>query len=122
MKIVIKGRKDRLLQQIADELENFDCNDNLSVTITNRRTNEQNRLFHKRLNEICTEIGETSLERLKRDIKLKFGYYDYDSEDSTIKVLQSTSDMSVKSLKDFIEKLEVFMCTELGMVLSSRED
>ena len=118
MKIVIKGRKEKILQQILEELDVFE-DEIITVTISNTRSSKQNAMLHALIREICDFIGEMDIELVKMQLKWHLGYVEtmIGLDGGNVIIPLRTSQMSKEELAGFIEKLQVFSSIFLNFKL-----
>lgn len=82
-----------------------------------KRSLEQNDRWQALTREIARETGDDH-ESVKRDLKLKFGFYEEIERDGQkYLVLKSTTKADVGEMSELMEQAEAFAARELGVML-----
>lgn len=85
-----------------------------------KRTLDQNALFHLWVSVIADELGYTDKEACKRDVKRSILGMKEDMNRITGEVIQvdyRTSEMTVSELSSFMDKMKAWAHTDLGIYL-----
>ncbi len=85
------------------------------------RSEAQNRYYHKLLDIICNETGDTHLE-LHDIFKARFLGKPYVLDDKEYIIVPSTTSLNSKNFGDYLEKIFAYASEELGIVLPSPRD
>lgn len=85
------------------------------------RSEAQNRYYHKLLDIVCAETGDTHLE-LHDKLKAKFLGRPYVMNDKEYIIVPSTTSLNSKNFGEYLEKIFAFASEELGIVLPSPSD
>ena len=86
-----------------------------------RRTEQQNKYYHKLLDIICDYTGDTHRE-LHENLKFQFLAYPYVRGDKEYWIVKSTKDLTSKNFGDYLEKVFNWAVTEHDLVLPSSSD
>lgn len=92
---------------------------------SDKRTLDQNNLFHLWVSVIADDIGYTDKEACKRDIKRTILGMKEDVNRITGEVIQvdyRTSEMTVSELASFMDKMKAWAGTDLGIYLPYWKD
>lgn len=87
---------------------------------SDKRTLDQNNLFHLWVSVIADELGYTDKERCKRDVKRTILGQKEDVNRLTGEVIQvdyRTSEMTTAELASFMDKMKAWAQTDLGIYL-----
>ena len=90
-----------------------------------KRTLDQNNLFHLWVSVIADDLGYTDKEACKRDIKRTILGQKEDVNRLTGEVIQvdyRTSEMTVSELASFMDKMKAWVGTDLGIYLPYWKD
>lgn len=83
-----------------------------------KRTEQQNKYYHKLLDIICDYTGEEHL-KLHNDLKCMFLAKPWIKEDKEYLVVSSTRDLTLKEFGDYLEKVFKWASEELNLNLPS---
>lgn len=103
-------------QEILLEISKF----NEAKFKKDKRTEQQNKYYHKLLDIICDYIGEEHL-KLHNDLKCKFLAKPWVSEDKEYLIVNSTRDLTLKEFGDYLEKVFKWASEELNLILPSAD-
>lgn len=102
-------------------LREIPLNAEMVITISRKRSLNQNALFHKWINIISSEIGEDS-EVVKYWLKCKFlGCEEKEIDGHTYSIPPETSKLNKQEMSDFMQRVYIFAAEELHVNLPSNE-
>lgn len=89
-----------------------------------KRSTNQNNLYWKWMRFIGKEIGEADPERVSEAMKLKFlgAVTVRFPNNEEVEVPASSSSLSVKEMKEYMECIETWCATEFGLLLPTPEN
>lgn len=103
------------LKEIPDSSE-------LVITISDKRSLDQNALFHKIISLVASEIGE-DFSTCKIWLTCKFfGCVEKEIDNTVLTVPVQTSKMNKKDFADSLTSLIIFATEELGIVLQDQSN
>jgi len=80
------------------------------------RSKAQNRYYHKLLDIICDHTGDDHLE-LHEKLKIRLLGRPYVLDDKEVIIVPSTTELTLKTFGDYLEKVFRFASEELGLSL-----
>lgn len=106
-------------KEYLDFLKEISDNSELLITISSKRSLDQNALFHKIISLVANEIGE-DFSTCKVWLTCKFfGCVEKDIDNQTITVPVQTSKMNKKDFADSLTSLIIFVTEELKINLDT---
>lgn len=86
-----------------------------------KRTEQQNKYYHKLLDIICDFTGDIHAE-LHNNLKCMFLAKPWIREDREYLIVGSTRDLKPKEFGDYLEKVFNWASSELGLILPSSDE
>lgn len=89
--------------------------------IEEKRTEQQNKYYHKLLDIICDFTGDEHLN-LHEELKIKFLARPYIREEKEYLIVKSTRDLKPNEFGDYLEKIFKWASEEYGLILPSSSE
>lgn len=111
LRILSDNTKVKLELSIWDEKKELD----------KRRTEQQNKYYHKILDIICEYNGDTHMD-MHTELKAKFLARPWVKGDKEYLIVKSTKELTSKQFSSYIEQVFMFASTELGLILPNSSE
>lgn len=116
----LKGNPVKLKDLLDSALTDLNPTEEFIVTISKKRTVSHNNYLYRAFRLIGTEMGESSIDKVKNIIKDELGYYNYEIENGKrVKKYMSTSDFTQVEMVDFLDKLKALAYDMWGIDLEN---